>query len=53
LLDFDREYREKVAAGRLLRIAPRRFNPSGEAWLPVLHNQRAERHYMALTIIES
>jgi DNA polymerase (family 10) len=48
LLDVDREYREKVAAGRLRRIAPRRFNPSGEAWLPVLHNQRAERHYMAL-----
>jgi DNA polymerase (family X) len=48
LLDVDREYREKAAAGRLRRIAPRRFNPSGEAWLPVLHNQRAERHYMAL-----
>jgi hypothetical protein len=48
LLDVDREYREKAAAGRLRRITPRRFNPSGEAWLPVLHNQRAERHYMAL-----
>jgi DNA polymerase (family 10) len=48
LLDVDREYREKAAAGRLRRIAPRRSNPSGEAWLPVLHNQRAERHYRAL-----
>jgi DNA polymerase (family X) len=48
LLDVDREYRQKAAAGRLRRIAPRRFNPSGEAWLPVLHTQRAERHYMAL-----
>jgi DNA polymerase (family 10) len=48
LLDVDREYREKAAAGRLRRIAPRRFNPSGEAWLPVLHTQRAERHYTAL-----
>jgi DNA polymerase (family 10) len=48
LLDVDREYREKAAAGRLRRIAPRRFNPSGEAWLPVLHTQRGERHYTAL-----
>jgi DNA polymerase (family X) len=48
LLDVDREYRENAAAGRLRRITPRRFNPSGEGWLPVLHSQRAERHYMAL-----
>src|SRR5262249_19359056 len=48
LLDVDREYREKAAAGRLRRIAPRRFNPGSEAWLPVLHSPRAERHYMAL-----
>lgn len=48
LLDVDREYREKVAAGRLRRIAPRRFNPGREAWLPVLHTQRGERHYTAL-----
>jgi DNA polymerase (family X) len=48
LLDVDREYRENAAAGRLQRITPRRFNPSGEAWLPVLHSQRAGRHYMAL-----
>jgi hypothetical protein len=48
LLDIDREYREKAAAGKLRRIAPQRFNPSGEAWLPVLHSQRAERHYTVL-----
>jgi putative hydrolase len=48
LLDVDREYRDKAAADQLRRIAPRRFNPSGEAWLPVLHTQRAERHYTAL-----
>jgi putative hydrolase len=48
LLDVDREYREKAAQGQLRRIAPRRFNPSGEAWLPVLHTQRGERHYTAL-----
>ncbi len=48
LLDVDREYREKAAAGVLRRIAPRRFNPEGEAWLPVLHTTRGERHYTAL-----
>jgi DNA polymerase (family 10) len=48
LLDVDHEYREKAAAGQLRRIAPRRFNPSGEAWLPVLHTQRGERHYTVL-----
>ena len=48
LLDVDREYRDKAKAGQLRRIAPRRFNPSGEAWLPVLHTQRDERHYTAL-----
>jgi DNA polymerase (family 10) len=48
LLDVDREYREKAAAGRLRKIAPRRFNPRGEAWLPVLHTSRAGRHYAAL-----
>ncbi len=48
LLDVDREYREKAAAGKLRTIAPRRFNPSGEAWLPVLHTQRGARHYTAL-----
>jgi putative hydrolase len=48
LLDVDREYREKVAAGTLQQIAPQRFNPSDEAWLPVLHTQRGARHYTAL-----
>ena len=48
LLDVDREYREKAAAASLRTIAPRRFNPAGEAWLPVLHTQRGPRHYTAL-----
>jgi DNA polymerase (family X) len=29
------KYREKAAAGNLTQIAPRRFNPEGEAWLPI------------------
>ncbi len=48
LLDVDREYRDKAAKGRLLTIAPRRFNPTGAAWLPNLHTHRAERQYTAL-----
>jgi putative hydrolase len=48
LLDVDREYRELAEAGKLHKIAPRRFNPSGEAWLPILHTHRGERHYTAL-----
>ncbi|QBQ55453.1 helix-hairpin-helix domain-containing protein [Nitrosococcus wardiae] len=48
LLDVDREYRDKAEAGRLPTIAPRRFNPSGEAWLPVLHTQRGQWHFTAL-----
>jgi hypothetical protein len=48
LLDVDREYRERAAAGRLRRIAPRRFNPKGETWLPVLHTERGEWRFTAL-----
>lgn len=48
LLDVDREYREKATAGELARIAPRRFNPQGRRWLPVLHTQRGDFHYTAL-----
>ena len=48
LLDVDREYREAAQAGRLQRIAPHRFNPQNEAWLPILHTQRGARHYTAL-----
>jgi len=40
LLQIDREYREKSARGELRRIAPRRFNPEHEAWLPVLETER-------------
>ena len=48
LLDVDSQYREEAAAGALKKIAPRRFNPSGEAWLPVLHTTRGPRQYTAL-----
>ena len=48
LLDVDREYHRKAQAGELQLIAPRRFNPTGEAWLPVLHTVRGPRKYTAL-----
>ncbi|TWI34088.1 nucleotidyltransferase family protein [Mesorhizobium tianshanense] len=47
LLDVDRMYREKAAAGALRKIAPRRFNPKGEAWLPVLHARHDNWHFTA------
>lgn len=48
LLDVDREYRDKAAANALPTIAPRRFNPTHEAWLPVLHTRRGDWHFTAL-----
>lgn len=48
LLAVDREYREKAGRGVLRTIAPRRFNPSGEAWLPVLHAERDGWSFTAL-----
>jgi hypothetical protein len=48
LLDVDREYRRKAAAGALRTITPRRFNPGKQAWLPVLHTQREPWSFTAL-----
>jgi DNA polymerase (family X) len=42
LLDVDREYRAGAAGDRLRKIAPKRLNPAGEAWLPVLHTRRGD-----------
>jgi hypothetical protein len=48
LLEIDEAYRRQGAAGQLRTIAPKRFNPEGEAWLPVLHDQRRDWHFTAL-----
>ena len=48
LLDVDRQYRKEADAGGLPMIAPRRFNPLREAWLPVLHTERGKWHFTAL-----
>jgi Holliday junction resolvasome RuvABC DNA-binding subunit len=48
LLDVDREYRAKAWQGVLPTIAPKPFNPSRTAWLPVLHTQRDRWHFTVL-----
>lgn len=48
LLDVDGQYRSLAAAGRLPTFAPKRFNPSGAAWLPILHTEREGWHFTAL-----
>lgn len=47
LLDIDREYRARAAEGRLLLAVPKRFNPTGAAWLPILHTERGGRRFCA------
>jgi DNA polymerase (family X) len=48
LLDVDREYRDKSASDLLPKIAPKRFNPTHEAWLPVLLARRDPWEFTAL-----
>jgi hypothetical protein len=48
LLDIDREYRQKAEEGELRTIAPRRFNPKGEAWLPIMKTDRQRWSFTAL-----
>jgi DNA polymerase (family X) len=48
ILDVDREYRTGVDKDQLPKIAPRRFNPRHDAWLPILHTTRGDRHYTAV-----
>lgn len=48
LLVLDASYRKRAAAGELPKIAPKRFNPEGKAWLPILHTEREGWHFTAL-----
>jgi len=48
LLGIDAEYRKQADAGELPKIAPKRFNPEGKAWLPILHTEREGWHFTAL-----
>ena len=48
LLAIDRHYRRKAELGELPRIAPRRFNPHHEVWLPVLHLEHDGYHFTVM-----
>lgn len=48
VLAVDAAYRERAAAGALRAIAPRRFNPTAAAWLPVWKTRKNGRWFKAL-----
>ena len=45
LLELDNDYLDLVEANQLPRIAPKKNNPSGKAWLPVWHTEKKGHHY--------
>lgn len=48
LLDIDRTYRSRTEQGELRKIAPKRFNPENEAWLPIMNTDREGWSFTAL-----
>ena len=48
LLEVDTEYRQKAAANELKKIAPKRFNPNNEMWLPIYHTEKDDWTFTAL-----
>jgi hypothetical protein len=48
LLAIDARYRDLAAKGELHRIAPRRFNPEHQAWLPIMHDEAEGFHVHVL-----
>jgi DNA uptake protein ComE-like DNA-binding protein len=48
VLAVDATYRKRAEAGTLRLIAPRRFNPEGEAWLPVMKTRLRGRKYRVM-----
>jgi putative hydrolase len=48
ILQVDQQYRQKAKAAELPMIAPKRFNPEGKAWLPVMHVSKQGWHFTAL-----
>jgi predicted flap endonuclease-1-like 5' DNA nuclease len=48
LLEIDEEYRRLAERDRLVRVAPRRFNPEHRAWLPILHTERNGERFTAM-----
>jgi len=48
LLEIDGEYRTKAEHDQLRKIAPKRFNPGGKAWLPILRTRHRGWSFTAL-----
>ena len=48
ILDIDRRYRAGAERDQWPTIAPKRFNPRAETWLPVMHATRDGWHFTAL-----
>ncbi|MEN6338140.1 MAG: helix-hairpin-helix domain-containing protein [Phycisphaerales bacterium] len=48
LLAIDDEYRRKASRNQLKKIAPKRFNPEGRQWLPVMNVSREGWEFTAL-----
>ena len=48
ILQVDQQYRQKASAAELPMIVPKRFNPEGNAWLPVMHVSKQGWHFTAL-----
>jgi len=48
ILSVDDEYRRRSSRGELQTIAPRRFNPDKEPWLPILHTEIGPWSFTAL-----
>lgn len=48
LLQIDFIYRKQAKQDVLPKIAPKRFNPKGEAWLPIMHSTKKGWHFTAL-----
>ena len=48
LLDIDKEYHWRARTGQLRQIAPKRFNPEGAAWLPIMEVERHGWDFKAL-----
>ncbi len=48
LLEIDAQYRQRAERDQLRKIAPKRFNPEGQAWLPLLRTKRRGWSFTAL-----
>jgi len=48
ILNVDDIYRRRAKDGSLRKFAPRRFNPDGKAWLPILHLEQGDWSFTAL-----